>query len=236
MYFSFWKELKKLPVLFLLSFLFTSTSSLASSPTDPLAEYKSLLIQAAGLQPKVLQLALDTYQCAMPTHSQDKQILTIIDYSQPSTAKRFWVLDLKNKKVLFNTLVAHGKNSGGKLAHHFSNQPNSLATSLGVFKTGTIYQGQHGYSLQLHGMEKEFNDQADARHIVIHSAWYVSDCFAKMHGRLGSSWGCPALDEKVAKPIIDTIKNGSLVFAYYPDQKWLAKSQYLHCQAKSLRS
>lgn len=237
MYLLFCKELKKLRGFFLLLILLLSTSSIAtannSSLNDPLGEYKQLLAQASGLDPHVLQMALDTYSCAKPT-SSNKEILTIIDYSKPSTTKRFWVLDLKNKKVLFNTLVAHGKNSGGKLAHYFSNRPNSLATSLGVFKTGTIYQGHHGYSLQLHGLEKEFNDQADSRHIVIHSAWYVSEAFAKAHDRVGSSWGCPALDEKIARPVINTIKNGSLVFAYYPDQKWLAKSQYLHCSAKTL--
>ena len=235
MHFFFLRELKKLHGFLLLTILFTSSSSLAT--TDPLADYKQLLAQTTGLQPKVLELALNTYSCAkLVDEPSNKQILTIIDYSQPSTAKRFWVLDLKNKKVLFNTLVAHGKNSGGKLAHYFSNRPNSLATSLGVFRTGSIYQGHHGYTLQLHGLEKEFNDQADSRHIVIHSAWYVSELFAKTHDRVGSSWGCPALDEKIARPVIDTIKNGSLVFAYYPDQKWLAKSQYLHCQAKTLRS
>ena len=199
------------------------------------SNYQELLSQTSNLRPEVLEMALDSYHCGQSAHpTADKQILTIIDYSEPSTAKRFWVLDLKNKKVLFNTLVAHGKKSGGKLAHYFSNQPNSLATSLGVFRTGAIYQGQHGYSLQLHGLEKEFNDQAESRHIVIHSAWYVSESFAKTHDRVGASWGCPALDMKIAKPVIDTIKNGSLIFAYYPDQKWLAKSHYLHCSSQTV--
>lgn len=231
MYFLLFKELKKLRGFFLLFIFSLSTSSIVTANNDPLSDYKELLAQTSGLRPEVLQMALNTYHCTQLTdHSTNKQILTIIDYSKPSTTRRFWVLDLKNKKVLFNTLVAHGKNSGGKLAHYFSNQPNSLATSLGVFKTGIIYQGHHGYSLQLHGLEKEFNDQADSRHIVIHSAWYVSEAFARTHDRVGASWGCPALDEKIARPVIDTIKNGSLVFAYYPDQRWLAKSQYLNCR------
>lgn len=227
-----------MPFLFilLLSLLSFSSSAFSAFPMTSHSEnnpYNQLVSQTPGLNPQVLKMALDTYNCAqLRTHNfTDKPVLTIIDYSEPSTKKRFWVLDLKNKKVLFNTLVAHGKNSGGKLAHYFSNQPNSLATSLGVFRTGSIYQGHHGYSLQLHGLEKEFNDQADSRHIVIHSAWYVSELFARTHGRVGSSWGCPALDEKIARPVIDNIKNGSLVFAYYPDQKWLNKSQYLHCSA-----
>ena len=220
-----------MPFLFLLLLgLFSLSSSSFSMTTDP---YDQLISQTPGLKPQVLKMALDSYSCEQlrAHNSVNKPVLTIIDYSEPSTKKRFWVLDLKNKKVLFNTLVSHGKNSGGKFAHYFSNQPNSLATSLGMFRTGAIYQGHHGYSLQLHGLEKEFNDQADSRHIVIHSAWYVSELFARTHDRVGASWGCPALDEKIARPVIDNIKNGSLVFAYYPDQKWLAKSQYLHCSA-----
>lgn len=236
MHLALFRELKRLSALLFVLALFSLTSP-ALAGTDPLADYKQLLVQTPGLKPQVLALALETYSCAnLANPSDNKKVLTIIDYSQPSTAKRFWVLDLNNKKVLFNTLVAHGKNSGGKLAHYFSNRANSLATSLGVFKTGVIYQGHHGYTLQLHGLEKEFNDQADARHIVIHSAWYVSELFARTHNRVGSSWGCPALDEKIARPVIDTIKNGSLIFAYYPDQKWLAQSHYLHCSAKPLRS
>ena len=227
-----------MPFLFFLFLLLLSFSNPSFSRTtnSNLSPYNPLFSQTTGLNPQVLKMALASYNCAQlrAHNSAKKPVLTIIDYSELSTKKRFWVLDLKHKKVLFNTLVAHGKNSGGRLAHYFSNKPNSLATSLGVFSTGSIYQGHHGYSLQLHGLEKEFNDQADSRHIVIHSAWYVSELFAKDHGRVGSSWGCPALDEKIARPVIDNIKNGSLVFAYYPDQKWLAKSQYLHCSARVL--
>ncbi len=144
-----------------------------------------------------------------------RPLLTLIDYTKPSTEKRLWVIDLRTKRVLFHELVAHGRGSGDNYATKFSNENRTLASSLGLFETLDPYQGKHGYSLKLRGLDPGVNDKAESRAIVVHGAWYVSDTFAKEHGRLGRSWGCPALDEKVAKKIIDAIKGQSLVFAYY---------------------
>jgi hypothetical protein len=156
-----------------------------------------------------------------------KDLVTVIDYSLPTTRRRLWVLDVEREKVLFHELVAHGKGSGENYATRFSDEEGSLQSSLGLFQATTAYVGKHGYSLRLRGLEKGFNERAFQRSIVIHGAWYVSEAFAAQHGRLGRSWGCPALDRSVAKKVIDTIKGGTLVFAYYPDEKWLSASKFL---------
>ena len=140
--------------------------------------------------------------------------MTVIDYSLPSTAPRLWVLDLARHRVLFHELVAHGAGSGDNFATRFSNEPDSRQTSLGLFLTGGTYEGGNGYSLRLRGLEPGVNDLAAERNIVIHGAWYVSVEHASRYGRLGRSWGCPALPQEVAGTIIDTIKDGSFVFAY----------------------
>lgn len=182
---------------------------------------------APGLNPKVLDLALKAASVAQEKGFGKKKILAIIDYSLPSTKKRLWIFDMKNKKLLFHELVAHGKGSGNNYAKTFSNREGTLASSLGLFEATETYQGKHGYTLKLKGLEKGFNHNAEKRSIVIHGAWYVTKAFAKKHGRLGRSWGCPALDKKVASKVIDTLKDGSLVFIYYPDKKWLAGSEFL---------
>jgi hypothetical protein len=183
--------------------------------------------QTGNLTPNILKLALVAFERAQQEGLVDKQILTIIDYSKPSTEKRLWVVDLQHKRVLFNTLVAHGKNSGLEKAQSFSNNFQSLASSLGVFLTGHTYVGHNGYSLVMQGLEQGINDKAQARHIVFHPASYVSRQFIERTGRVGRSWGCPALDPLVAPKLINTIKDGTLVFAYYPDQHWLHNSNYL---------
>lgn len=157
-----------------------------------------------------------------------KQILTIIDFSLPSTKKRLWVIDLKNKKVLFNDLVAHGKNSGTLYARKFSNTQSTYMSSLGFYLTGNTYQGKHGLSLILNGMDKDFNDKARERAIVMHGADYVGNDFIQKHGRLGRSFGCPALSVNICKEVIETIRSGSCLFIYYPDKNFLAKSQVLN--------
>jgi len=182
---------------------------------------------ARGLERKVLHLALEADRNARKQGRGKKNILTIIDYSLPSTKKRLWVIDLAQGKVLFHELVAHGKGSGNNRARNFSNQPDSLASSLGLYETIGTYNGKHGYSLKLKGLEKGFNDKAEDRAIVFHGAWYASRAFADKYGRLGRSWGCPALDKRVVRKVIDTIKNGSLVFIYYPDRNWLSGSRFL---------
>jgi hypothetical protein len=153
--------------------------------------------------------------------------LTVIDYSKPSTAKRMWVFDARSHELLYEELVAHGQGSGDNFANLFSNEPETHRSSVGLFVTGETYTGKNGYSLRLDGLDAGFNDHARARDIVIHGAPYVSNGFAAAHGRLGRSWGCPALDAAIAHQLIDRIKGGGLVFAYYPDQKWLKTSRYL---------
>jgi hypothetical protein len=182
---------------------------------------------APGLDAKVLDLALKAASRAQEQGHGQKNILAVIDYSLPSTKKRLWIFDLKKDKLLFHELVAHGKGSGNNYAKKFSNREGTLASSLGLFEATGTYQGKHGYTLKLKGLEKGFNHNAEKRSIVIHGAWYVTRAFAKKHGRLGRSWGCPALDKKVARKVIDTLKGGSLVFIYYPDKKWLANSEFL---------
>lgn len=153
-----------------------------------------------------------------------KGIITIIDFSKPSTEERFLVIDLVNKKVLYKCFVAHGKNSGENYAKNFSNQSESLMSSLGFYLTGETYTGENGYSLRLDGLEKGINDHARAREIVIHGAAYVSAEFINKYGRLGRSWGCPALPPGVSKEIIDLISGGSCLFIYGDDVSYKENS------------
>ena len=175
----------------------------------------------------VLELALRAATNARTQGFGPQPVLTIIDYSLPSDCRRLWVLEIETQEVLFHELVAHGKGSGEREAKTFSNVTGSHASALGLFETEDAYEGRHGYSLRLMGLEEGFNDNATERCIVIHGAWYVSDEFANEHNRVGRSWGCPALDPAVSRAIIDVIKNGSLVFAYYPDTMWLTQSTFL---------
>ena len=156
-----------------------------------------------------------------------KDLLTVIDYSLPSTQPRLFVFDLATRKLLFRELVAHGKNSGGNIANFFSNSPGSLATSLGLFVTAEPYVGSNGYSLRLRGLEEGVNDMAMDRAIVMHGAPYVSRAAVKALGRLGRSWGCPAVRKEVARKMIDTLRGGSPIFAYYPDRHWLTQSMFV---------
>jgi hypothetical protein len=170
---------------------------------------------ASGLSPKVLAMALDAVACARARGISGRDdLLTVIDYSLPSTQPRLWVLDLAKGEVLYHELVAHGSGSGDNYATRFSNAMNSHQTSLGLFLTGGTYQGGNGYSLKLQGLDKGINDRAEERYIVMHGAWYVSAEQARRQGRLGRSWGCPALSEASARPVIETIKGGSVVFSY----------------------
>ncbi|MGE3318055.1 MAG: murein L,D-transpeptidase catalytic domain family protein [Candidatus Berkiella sp.] len=175
-----------------------------------------------GINPKVLGLALKAEQKAKAMGIPRKPFLTVIDYSLPSTSRRLWVIDMSRRKVLHHVHVAHGSGTGDNHARHFSDAHGSHKSSLGLFLTGSTYQGKHGTSLTLHGLEKGFNGNAASRAIVMHPAGYVKD----VGGRLGRSWGCPAISYANAS-IIQTIKDGSLIFAYYPDNKWLSSSRFL---------
>ncbi|SEF93686.1 L,D-transpeptidase catalytic domain [Halpernia humi] len=158
---------------------------------------------------------------------KESHVLTIADFSKSSNSKRLWVIDLDKKKVIFNTLVAHGMGTGDEFAAHFSNTESSHQSSLGFYITEETYTGKNGFSLKLIGMDKGFNDAALQRAIVMHGADYVSNDFAKNHKRIGRSWGCPAVSRELAEPIINTIKDQNCLFIYYPDQNYLSSSEWL---------
>ncbi len=158
---------------------------------------------------------------------EGKNLLTVCDFSLSSNVPRMWVIDLKKKKLVFHTLVAHGQGTGEEFATRFSNTENSHQSSFGFYVTKDTYQGDNGYSLRLEGMDAGYNSNAMSRAIVMHGADYVSDEYAKSNQRLGRSWGCPAVSRKMAKPIIDAIKDGSCLFIYYPDKKYFASSKWL---------
>lgn len=210
---------------------FSAASAYAEAPcvsriSDSLAG--QLLRQAPGLKAEVLRMALRATGCAAEQGKvKRRDLLTVIDYSLPSSQPRLFVFDLESRKLLFRELVAHGKNSGGDIANFFSNSPGSLATSLGLFVTADTYFGSNGYSLRLKGLEEGVNDMAMDRAIVMHGAPYVSRAAIRALGRLGRSWGCPAVRKEVAKKMIDTLRGGSPIFAYYPDNRWLKESSYL---------
>jgi hypothetical protein len=183
---------------------------------------------APTLKPQVLALALEAYKHARHLGQTASTIVTLIDYSLPSTEKRLWVMDVKRGKLLFNELVAHGKRTGDNIATQFSNRPGSEQSSLGAFVTGKTYTGKHGLSLRLKGLEAGINDRAEARAIVMHAASYVSEDTARALGRLGRSRGCPAVRPEIAPDIIATIKDGTFLFAYHPDSGLQRKSAYLN--------
>ena len=180
------------------------------------------------IDPAVFELAMGAATCAVRAGDvTSPPTLTVIDYSKPSTEKRLWVYDLASRELLFEELVAHGSGSGQNLPTLFSNEPETHRSSLGLFVTEDTYVGKNGYSLRLNGLDTGYNDHARERAIVMHGAPYVSADVAKRQGRLGRSWGCPALEAGIARQVIDRVKGGGLVFAYYPDQQWLKASKYL---------
>jgi hypothetical protein len=181
-----------------------------------------------NIETDVFKMALDAASCAVRTGAVSApETLTVIDYSKPSSERRLWVFDLKAKELVYEELVAHGQGSGANMATQFSNEDESHQTSLGLFVTRDTYVGKNGYSLRLDGLDRGVNDRARDRAIVMHGAPYVSEQFVKANGRLGRSWGCPAISAVVAKQMIDRVKGGGLVFAYYPDAKLLKTSKYL---------
>jgi hypothetical protein len=218
--------MKRLVLALTAVFAFTAAPRLHAASNDSLVD--TLVSQAPGLRNEVLRLALNAAHKAEDNGLITRQnLLTVIDYSIPSSQPRLFVFDLAAHKLLFRELVAHGKNSGDNRTSAFSNDPGSLETSLGLFVTAEPYIGGNGYSLRLRGLEEGFNDNAWDRMIVMHGAKYVSEATVSALGRLGRSWGCPAVRPEIAKKLIDTLRGGSPVFAYYPDQNWLASSHFL---------
>ena len=192
---------------------------------------------APDADPRVLALALEARNCAAAQFgTAPSPRLAVIDYSLPSTTPRLWVFDLEQQSLLFHEYVAHGQGTGENLAHSFSNQESSHASSLGLFRTGETYQGHNGYSLRMEGLEPGTNDAAMERAIVMHGAAYVNPAMARQQGRLGRSWGCPALRPEVAPAVIDSLKNGQMIFAYYPDSNWLAHSPFIDCKNRRVAS
>ncbi|HYG02484.1 MAG TPA: murein L,D-transpeptidase catalytic domain family protein [Chryseosolibacter sp.] len=183
-------------------------------------------------------LSLDAFRYAMigyydfVNHEQlsDKNIISIIDFSQASTRKRFYTIDLGKKKLIFNTYVSHGKHTGENYATAFSNIVHSNQSSLGFYITGETYVGSKGYSLKLDGMEPGINDNMRKRAVVMHDADYVSKKWIQKYGRLGRSQGCPALPKNISRKVIDTIKNKTLIFAYAKDEKYLTASAHLNLE------
>ena len=200
----------------------TSTPSAA-----PLFDVTQAL--TTGVSPDVLKLATNAVTCAITSGAiAIPPTLTVIDYSKPSVEPRLWVFDVASGRLLFKELVAHGKATGENTAEHFSDAMNSHESSLGLFLTGDTYIGTNGYSLRLDGLEPGFNGNARERAIVMHGAPYVDATLAAKQGRLGRSWGCPALREAIARRVIDTVRDGGVVFSYYPDNDWLASSRFLN--------
>ncbi len=195
-----------------------------------------LIHAAQGADPKVLSLALEATRCATQLGMEPSSRLAVIDYSKPSTEPRLWVFDLSLHRLLFHDFVAHGRDSGENFATSFSNVPGSAQTSLGLFRTLGTYVGHNGYSLRMDGLEHGVNDNALSRDIVIHGADYVNPALAGTQGRLGRSLGCPAVRRAVAPKVINALKDGQYVFAYYPDRNWLKNSEFLHCDGQSLDS
>ncbi len=211
----------------------TNTSSLNNDNeewpnSNKTSVYDSLRLNSLGLSKEAYDYAIRGFKTlrSMGKLSNDS-IISIVDFSLSSAKKRLFVIDIKNYEVLFNTYVAHGRNSGAEFARQFSNKLRSNKSSLGFYVTGDTYDGEHGYSLHLQGEEKGINDNAYKRAIVIHSADYVNENYIKSKGYIGRSLGCPAIPEKVYKPVIDEIKDGSCLFIYSPNPYYLSHSRFL---------
>lgn len=202
--------------------------SMASTEVKKVSLYESLNLNAMGLSEQAFKYAIKGYDYLLAQGKLvNENILTIVDFSKPSTEKRLFIVDMQQMKILYHTYVSHGKNSGKLYATKFSNTPESYMSSLGAYTTGKTYFGQHGLSLRLNGEEKGINDNAYRRAIVIHGADYTSQGFINRLGYLGRSFGCPALPKELSRPIIETIKDGSFMFVYAPSKSYESKTNLL---------
>lgn len=244
---TFKKRILSLPLLFIflipLTFVFArfklvnvpvKPAAKISTPVSPdanMAElliYDSLQLQGLGLSKQAFIEGVKGYNYLREQGKlSNNNILSIVDFSLPSTQKRLFVIDMENLKLLFNTYVAHGRNSGKEFAEQFSNTPESNMSSLGFYITKQVYNGEHGFSLRLEGEEKGINDNAESRAIVIHCADYVSEKTIKALGYIGRSLGCPALPKEYTKLIIEKIKDGSCLFVYSQSENYLSNSEIL---------
>ena len=228
---------KKFASTVIFSFLISNTVCLHAAPAPAESfdsQFLALRELAPRLDPRALDAALTALKRLQAAGTKVRaDVLTVIDYTKPSTERRMWVFDLVHTRVLFEELTAHGKNSGDNQAVRFSNAPNSLMSSLGAFLTGETYIGKHGLSLRLRGLEKGVNDNSMERAIVIHAAAYISDAIATKKGRIGRSWGCPAVRPEISRRLIESVQGGTLVLAYYPDPSWLRNSKLTGLDASS---
>jgi len=193
------------------------------------ALYNSIKLEQLGLSKAAFDYAWKGYEYLLNNKSISRSnYLTICDFSQSSLKKRMYIIDIENNKLVTQTYVAHGRNSGGEYANRFSNKPESLQSSLGFYVTANTYIGKHGLSLKVNGMEPGINDKAMFRTIVIHGADYVSAGRAAAGGYMGRSWGCPAVPREEANSIITTIKNGTCLFIYHPEKSYLNGSKILN--------
>jgi len=206
-----------------------SASSFNNIMSKNLSIYSVLHLNNLGLSKEAFINAMKGYNYLLSSGKiKNDETLSIIDFTLPSTQKRLFVIDIKKGLLLFNTYVSHGRNSGTNVATQFSNDQNSLKSSLGFYITSGTYNGKHGYSLRLNGVESNINDNALSRGIVMHSAPYVNEETIEKLGFLGRSEGCPAVPENLYKKIIAKIKDGSCLFMYSPDKNYLAHSQILN--------
>lgn len=199
------------------------------SESDLAALYDRLAFAAPELNPQALQRALAAMTCAIHHGEKPATRLAVIDFSLPSSEQRLWLFDLDSEALILRELVAHGQGSGDNYAKTFSNIEGSHQSSIGLFRTQESYFGQHGYSLRLDGLEAGINDQARRRAIVIHGADYVDASWIERQGRIGRSQGCPAVPQHAIKTVVDHLKDGQFLFAYYPDEQWIQTSAYLNC-------
>jgi hypothetical protein len=197
---------------------FSNASRAQALPTKQL--YQKLDLEQRGLSKKAFDLAVRGFEKLLAQGKlMNSAVLSIVDFSLPSSHKRLFVINVKSQELIFYDYVAHGKNSGAAIAKSFSNKINSLKSSLGFFVTKNTYNGKNGLSLALDGKEKGINDHALARAVVIHGAPYVNENFATQKNGIGRSWGCPAVPEKINASLIETIKDGSCFFIYAPIYK-----------------
>lgn len=210
-------------------FRFTPGLSVLKSISAADLLYAAAGLENFGVSRPVFEMAMKGFdRLSREGQVSADSILTIVDFSKSSRQKRLVVIDLKSQDVLFHSVVAHGRGTGEEFASSFSNQPRSHKSSLGFYVTRGTYQGSNGYSLKLDGLEKGYNDLAMSRAIVMHAADYANEDIISTKGYLGRSYGCPALPGKVNRQIIDHIKNGNVLFVYFPDKKYLSNSKILN--------
>lgn len=213
----------------------TQTVNFPNTETDPIFFedsirhlYQAIKLEEYGLSYEVFRYGMiGFYSLEQEQQLSAKKLISVIDFTKPSTEKRFYTIDLEKLEVKFYTYVSHGKNTGENSATSFSNVIHSNQSSLGFYITGETYVGSKGYSLKLDGQDKGYNDNMRARAVVMHEADYVSETWIKRYGRLGRSQGCPALSKEISKEVINTIKNRTLIFAYANDPGYLNSSAHL---------